>query len=82
MLDLAKQLGIPARECRVQPYDLYTADEVFFTSTPYCIMPATQFNGVPVGDGQVGSITRQLLTAWSEMVGVDIVAQGQKQLES
>ena len=81
VLDLAKPLGIPARECRVQPYDLYTADEVFFTSTPYCIMPATKFNGVPVGDGQVGSITKQLLTAWSEMVGVNIVAQGQKQLE-
>ena len=81
VLDLANQLGIPARECRVQPYDLYTADEVFFTSTPYCIMPATKFNGISVGDGQVGSITRQLLTAWSEMVGVDIVAQGQQQLE-
>lgn len=81
VLDLARELGIPARECRVQPYDLYTADEVFFTSTPYCIMPATKFNGVFVGDGQVGEITRQLLTAWSELVGVDIVAQGQKQLE-
>lgn len=81
VLDLANQLGIPARECRVQPYDLYTADEVFFTSTPYCIMPATKFNGISVGDGQVGSITRRLLTAWSDMVGVDIVAQGQQQIE-
>ena len=42
-------------------------------------MPATKFNGLPVGDGRVGVITRQLLTAWSERVGVDIVAQAQRQ---
>lgn len=62
-------------------YDLYTADEVFFTSTPYCIMPATKFNGVKVGDGQVGPVTKQLLAAWSELTGVDIVAQAQRQLK-
>lgn len=80
VLDLAVQLGIPARESRLQPYDFYTADEVFFTSTPYCIMPATRFNGLTVGDGKVGTITKRLLAAWSDMVGVDIVGQGQKQL--
>lgn len=81
VLDLATKLGIPARETRLQMYDLYTAEEVFFTSTPYCIMPASRFNGVPVGDGQVGPVAKQLLSAWSEMTGVDIVAQGQCQLE-
>ncbi|WP_010584332.1 aminotransferase class IV [Schlesneria paludicola] len=80
VLELAVQLGIPVRESRLQPYDFYTADEVFFTSTPYCIMPATRFNGLTVGDGKVGAITRWLLAAWSERVGVDIVAQGQRQL--
>ena len=80
ILELADQLGIPICETDLQPYDLYTADEVFFTSTPYCIMPATKFNGLPVGDGAVGPITRQLLTAWSELVGVDIVQQALDQL--
>jgi branched-chain amino acid aminotransferase len=81
VLELAAQLGIPARETDIQPYDVYTADEAFFTSTPYCIMPATRFNGLPVGDGKVGAITRRLLAGWSELVGVDIVAQGVKQLQ-
>ena len=63
-----------------QLYDIYTADEAFFTSTPYCIMPATRINGLPVGDGQVGGITRQLLAAWSERVGMDIVGQAMRQL--
>lgn len=49
-------------------------------STPYCIMPASRFNGLPVGDGNVGPVTKQLLAAWSDLVGVDIVAQGLKQL--
>ena len=79
-LELAAQLGIPAQISDFQPYDIYTADEAFFTSTPYCIMPATKFNGLPVGDGAVGAVTRRRLQAWSELVGVDIVAQAQRHL--
>ena len=80
ILELAAQLSIPVQVTDFQPYDIYTADEAFFTSTPYCIMPATKFNGLPVGDGQVGPVTKRLLHAWSESVGVDIVAQAQSQL--
>jgi branched-chain amino acid aminotransferase len=80
VLELAGQLHIPAEVVDFQPYDIYTADEAFFTSTPYCIMPATRFNGLPVGDGAVGAVTKALLQAWSGLVGVDIVAQAQGQL--
>lgn len=79
-LDLARQLGIPTEETSLLPYDLATADEMFFTSTPYCIMPATKFNNLTVGDGKVGPITKRLLEAWSEMVGLDIVAQARAQI--
>ena len=80
VLELADVLGIPTQVTDFQPYDIYTADEAFFTSTPYCIMPATKFNGLPVGDGAVGSVTRRLLQAWSDLVGLDIVAQAQGHL--
>lgn len=80
VIELAQDLGLRVREARLQTYDFYTAEEVFFTSTPYCIMPATRFNGLTVGDGQVGPITKRLLTAWSERVGVDIVGQAQRQM--
>jgi branched-chain amino acid aminotransferase len=43
-------------------------------------MPATKFNGLPVGDGTVGPITRQLLQGWAELTGVDVVAQALGQL--
>jgi len=72
---LADRLGIPIEECQLLPYDVITADEAFFTSTPYCIMPATKFNGTLIGDGEVGPITKKLLTAWSQMVGIDIIEQ-------
>jgi branched-chain amino acid aminotransferase len=80
-LELAEQIGVPTRECDLQPYDVYTAEEAFFTSTPYCLMPATKFNGLPVGDGQVGPITKRLLAAWSDLTGVDVVQQALDQLD-
>jgi len=80
VIDLARKLDIPVQEARLQIYDFYTADEVFFTSTPYCIMPATKCNGLAVGHGSVGPITQRLLAAWSDLVGMDIVEQAQQQI--
>ncbi|MCY3710458.1 MAG: aminotransferase class IV [Caldilineaceae bacterium] len=80
VLELAGVLDIPTQVTDFQPYDIYTADEAFFTSTPYCIMPATKFNGLPVGDGAVGPVAKRLLQAWSDLVGLDIVAQAQGHL--
>jgi len=79
-LELAAGLGIPAQVVDFQLYDIYTADEAFFTSTPYCIMPATRINGLPVSDGRVGGVTRRLLAAWSDLVGMDIAGQALRQL--
>jgi branched-chain amino acid aminotransferase len=81
VFDLATTIGVPTKETRLLPYDIYNADEAFFTSTPYCMMPATKFNGLTIADGQVGPITKQLLSAWSDLVGMDIVAQAQAQLD-
>ena len=75
ILDLAGEIGVPVREANIEPYDVIDAQEAFFASTPFVIMPATRFNDRPVGDGAVGPITARLLDAFSETVGVDIVAQ-------
>ena len=76
VFELAKQLGIPAEEKHFQMYDVYNADEAFLTATSYCVLPATKANGVTIGDGKPGRLTLQLLNAWSETVGVDIIDQG------
>lgn len=73
--ELAQQLGLPCQERDFEPYDVLTADEAFFTATSFCLLPVTRFEGRPVGTGAVGPVTRRLLQAWSEAVGVDIPAQ-------
>ena len=73
--ELAKSLGIPVIETNIQPYDVYTADEAFLCSTPYCILPVGKVDGRQIGDSVPGNITNQLLAAWSEKVGLDIVDQ-------
>ena len=73
--ELAKSLGIPVVETSIQPYDVYTADEAFLCSTPYCILPVGKVDGRQIGNEVPGNITNQLLAAWSEKVGLDIVDQ-------
>ena len=77
VLDLAKQLNIPVVEEDLQPYDLYTADESFFTRTGPCVLPVTKVDKRQIADGKPGPITQQLLAAWSEAVGMDIVDQAE-----
>lgn len=80
ILELAGELGIPTHETTLQPYHAITADEAFFTASGYCIMPIVRVNNVPLGDGKPGPMTRRLLRAFSEMVGVDIIAQARRHL--
>ncbi len=75
VFELAEQLQIPVVEEDLQPYDLYTADEAFFASTSMCVLPVTSADKRQIGDGRPGNVTQQLLAAWSERVGLDIVGQ-------
>ena len=54
---------------------MVNADEAFTSSTPYCMLPVTRINQKPIGAGVPGPIYRDLLKAWSELVGIDISAQ-------
>lgn len=75
VMEIADTLGIPAVEDDLQPYDLYTADEAFFCSTPYCILPVGRIDNRRIGHVAPGPVTNQLLAAWSERAGLDIVDQ-------
>ena len=75
VFDLARQLNIPLVEEDLQPYDLYTADEAFFSGTSPCVLPVSKVDQREIGDGRPGPIVQQLLSAWSETVGMDIVDQ-------
>ena len=75
IFELAEELGIPCRECNLEPYDVYEAQEAFITATPFCLMPSTSINSGIIGDGKMGPITKALLSKWSKNVGVDIEKQ-------
>jgi branched-chain amino acid aminotransferase len=78
VIDLAGKLGIPFVERDLQVYSAINADEAFLASTPYCLMPVTKINGVPIGDGKPGPMVQRLLAAWSAEVGLDIEKQIQE----
>jgi branched-subunit amino acid aminotransferase/4-amino-4-deoxychorismate lyase len=75
--ELAGQLGIPFGERDLRPDDLKAATELLLTSTSPCAVPITRLDGQPIGDGRPGPIHARLLSAWSELVDVDIPAQAQ-----
>jgi branched-chain amino acid aminotransferase len=66
-IDIAQDLGYPMRETDLGLFDLYTADEVFVTGTAAEIAPITTVDGRPVGDGSVGTITKELMQRFGEM---------------
>jgi len=75
IFDIAEQLNIPCRECNIEPYDVYDADEAFMTATPFCILPTISLNGIKIGDGKMGQVTKTLLKQWSSNVDVNIEMQ-------
>ena len=75
VMEVANNIGIQVVEEDLQPYDIYTADEVFFTRTSPRITPVNSIDNRLIGDGKPGPMTKQLLAAHSERVGVDIVDQ-------
>jgi len=75
IFELAKKLGLSCIEKNIEPYDVMTADEAFMTGTPFCILPVSSLNSVPIGTKPMGDITCQLLDTWSNEVGVNIVEQ-------
>ena len=76
VMDLARDLGIETKEADIDLFDVYTAEEAFVTSTSFCICPVSSINGATIGDGTIpGPVTDRLLSAYSELVGLNIVAQ-------
>jgi branched-subunit amino acid aminotransferase/4-amino-4-deoxychorismate lyase len=78
LVELVGRFGIAAGEHELTTDDVASADEVFLSSTPLCLLPVTRLNGRPIGAGQPGALFERLIAAWSEMVGVDIVGQAER----
>jgi branched-chain amino acid aminotransferase len=45
------------------------------TGTPFCMLPVTTLNSLPIGNGKKGPVFEKLLNRWSKNVGLDIEKQ-------
>jgi branched-chain amino acid aminotransferase len=82
IFSLAANLGIEVLDGNFTPYDAYNAEEAFLASTSPTILPVQSINGVRPTADIPGPVTRRLIQAWSDMVGVDIVAQALSHLDA
>jgi branched-subunit amino acid aminotransferase/4-amino-4-deoxychorismate lyase len=76
--ELARGLGIPFLYRDLTVDELVRADEVLLCSTSPCIWPVLRLNGQMVGSGMPGETFQKLLTAWSDLVGVNIQTQAER----
>lgn len=78
-IEIARDLGITVHETDLTVYDAYAADEAFWSTSSYCLLPISNIDERPIGNGTYpGPVSQKILDEWGRQVGVDIVAQARK----
>ena len=72
ILALAPRVPIAADVRDLTPYDLYTAEEVFLTSTTVDVLPVVECDGRPIGAGAPGPVGQRLQALYDEV----LIAEG------
>lgn len=63
-----KELGLEVVERRVERNELYIADECFLTGTAAHVNPVVEIDHRPVGDGEIGPVTKQLQVLYQDII--------------
>jgi branched-chain amino acid aminotransferase len=64
VIELAQKQGMKVVEAAMTRHDIYVADECFLTGSAAEVIPVVKLDGRPIGNGQVGKITKQLSEAF------------------
>ena len=64
----AKNLGYNITETNITPFQLFTADEAFFTGTAAEIVPIREVNKRQIGNGSPGPVTKKLMAAFQKAI--------------
>lgn len=72
VLQLAHELGYTVKEMVIPREMLYVCDEAFFTGTAVEVTPVTSCDHVPVGNGEVGPVTKAIQQAFFGIVKGDL----------
>jgi branched-chain amino acid aminotransferase len=65
---IPRELGLSVQERDVDRTELYVADEAFFCGSGWEIMPITAIDGIPLGGGRVGPLTRRIYDVYFDVV--------------
>jgi branched-chain amino acid aminotransferase len=68
VLELAREAGLPAEEVPLNRYDVYTADEAFFSGTAAEIVYIREVDGRVIGTGNAGAVTQDLARRFQQLV--------------
>jgi D-alanine transaminase len=68
VLQLAAEHDFALRECPVSEAELRAADEIWISSSTRQVLPVTQLDGAPVGDGQPGPVWRRMYDHYQAFV--------------
>jgi branched-chain amino acid aminotransferase len=68
VIELAGEIGVPAREETLTPQDLASADESFITGTTREVTPVVAVDDTRIGRGRPGAITNRLLETFRTKV--------------
>lgn len=63
-----EELGIEVEERGIDRSELYAAEELFYCGSGWEIRPVTSVDGIAVGDGGVGPLTRRIAAAFFDCV--------------
>src|SRR5690606_29427108 len=72
IFEAAEKAGIEIIERPVPIEEFRAADEAFISSTTLDIMPATSLDGNPIGNGEVGPVTRKMVETLDAMIAEEI----------
>lgn len=67
VMELARDANYAVEETPLNRYDLYTAQEVFFSGTAAEVVAVTKLDGRVIGSGRQGPVTRDLATRFKAL---------------
>lgn len=68
VMKLAKRMGYEVTEKNITPFELFNAEEVFFTGTAAEIIPVREINKRTINSAKPGPITKRLMEEFAKLV--------------
>lgn len=68
VIEIARQAGLEVKYQPLKRNQLHDAQETFLTSSSRGVVPIVEIDGIPIGPGKPGPITKELMSVYEEYV--------------